>query len=176
MGLLRAKIGAILTGMIVMSAVPWLIEQRNLVQETRQREAYLHQLRSGPISNIVKFGPFLATEAVLSKGGLSQTSFTRTSSADIPATRRVKLFAQCNDNQVYTLGVSEPQDITIEKGDNTLNISYNVNDFGFRAMLERGIDYSNCSFYWSKIFTMHLAAGIDRVAELHSNAFRILEE
>lgn len=176
MGHLRAKVGAILTGMIVMSAVPWLIEQRNLVQETRQREAYLHQLRSGPISNIVKFGPFLATEAVLSKGGISQTSFTRTSTDDIQATRRVKLFAQCNDNQVYTLGVSEPQEITIEKGENAVPISYNVNDFGFGAMLERGIDYSNCSFYWSKIFTLHLAAGIDRVAELHSNAFRVLEE
>lgn len=176
MGHLRAKAGAIIIGVVVMTSVPWMIEQRNLVQERREREAYLHQLRSGPISNIVKFGPFIATEAVLSKGGLSQTSFTRTSSADITATRRVKLLAQCNDNQIYTLGISTPQDITIEKGDNTLNVSYNVNDFGFGAMLERGIDYSNCTFYWSKIFTMHLAAGIDRVAELHSNAFRILEE
>lgn len=176
MGHLRAKVSAILIGVLIMTSVPWLIQQRNLVQERREREAYLHKLRSGPISDIVQFGPFLATEAVLSKGGLSQTSFTRTSTVDIPATRRVKLFAQCNDNQVYTLGVSEPQEVTIEKGENAIQISYNVNDFGFGAMLERGIDYTNCSFYWSKIFTMHLAAGIDRASELHSNAFRILEK
>lgn len=173
---LRTNIGAIFIGIVVMTSIPWLIEQRNLISDQRQREAYLHDLRTGPISNIIDFQPFIATEAVLSVGGVSQTSFTRTAKATIPATRRVSLFCLYPDNRLIRVRTSEPDEITIEEGTNTLNIAYSVLDYGLESLAERGLDFTKCRFYWSKIFTLHLATDIDREVELKSNEFRVREE
>lgn len=175
LGHLRTNIGAIFLGITVMTVIPWTIEQWHLVSDQREREAYLHDLRTGPLDRLVTFKPFTAEDASLVKGGVSQTSFTRSAMVDIPATRVVSLFCQYDDNRLIRLSTSEPDEITIEKGDNTLNIGYSVIDFGLPAFTDKGFDYKRCGFYWSKIFRLHLATDIDREIELKSNEFRIEE-
>jgi hypothetical protein len=173
---LRANTGAIVVAMLIFTVIPLAVERWHILRDHRIAQSTLHEMQFGSIDPFFRVdGGMNATDASESNDLISHTTFTRFSWRETAADQVLRLSCIYQGGRRIDLRTRQPINLRIEEGLRTINISYSLHDFGVDELASRGLDPRKCDYYFTKEWTLHLASGIDRVYELKSNTFRIVD-
>lgn len=172
----KANAGAIVVAMVIFTVIPLAVERWHILRDHRMAQSTIHEMQFGDIEQFFRIdGGMKASDASEGNDLISETTFTRYSWRDTAADQVLRLSCIYQGGRRIDLKTREPINLKIEGGLRTINISYSLHDFGFDEFVAHGLDPRKCDFYFTKEWTLHLASGIDRVYELKSNTFRVVD-
>jgi hypothetical protein len=173
---LRTNAGTIVVSILIFTVLPLAVERWHLIREQRVGVETINEMTYGDLSKFFRIDEGLsATDASKAKGLLSTTEFTRYAWRDISASQVLSLTCIYDGGRRINLAERDPINLKIDQGLRTVNVAYSLHDFGIDELSQKGVSPEGCSFYWTKQWTLQLASGVDRIIELKSNRFRIID-
>lgn len=174
----RANIGSIIVSVIIMTVIPIALEQWRIAHDERVSNATIYEMQHGDLRQFFRITEPMKASDVPSEDPdmIAQTTFGRFAWRDISSSQVLRLSCVYNGARTIDLRTRAPIKVQIEEGDRVISIAYSLHDFGIDEFIARGLDPKRCEFTWTKEWTLHLAAGIDRIYQVQSNAFRIVNK
>lgn len=161
----------------VFTLMPLYMEYTRTLRIEREILELERYYRESPISEFVETtASFTAYDSCDNQEqALSRTTWSRIVKDDIQTSQVLEPTCFLPDGRSIRGEAREPKRIRLNKGNRTIDISYDLYDFDIlQRVLDAGANPEDCLLRWNKIFTLNLPYDIDRVLELKSNTFNHL--